>query len=280
MKHYLTFKDDKSDKFWQIEVSEDSFTVTYGKTGSSGQTQTKSFDDEEECLKEAKKLLAEKLKKGYIEGEAQTSSAGSASGRANSEIEERVEELKTAVSQLPELASFLEQLSALPWAEYEKQLFKNCIEAFQFAKEEMDEDDGERLTGFVAECGNQNFREAGIDCSEFYFGIGEDDEYFEEGPTVGGFTLHEPGRIMSDAYDTLGYQDKSFRLLRDYIWNLVGRTMGRAVSLAVKDKSFKKLKTVKNFKVYVCEHDGWACSMDPEGLVFGKNEENDEDDDE
>ncbi|MDI7173764.1 WGR domain-containing protein [Leptospira santarosai] len=67
MKHHLTFKDDKSDKFWNIEVSENSFTVTYGKTGTSGQTQTKSFDDEKKCLKEAEKLLAEKLKKGYVE---------------------------------------------------------------------------------------------------------------------------------------------------------------------------------------------------------------------
>ncbi len=27
MKHYLSFHDDKSDKFWQIEVSENTFTV-------------------------------------------------------------------------------------------------------------------------------------------------------------------------------------------------------------------------------------------------------------
>ncbi|MDI7215213.1 WGR domain-containing protein [Leptospira santarosai] len=74
MKHHLTFKDDKSDKFWNIEVDGNSFTVTYGKTGTVGQTQTKSFDDEKKCLKEAEKLLAEKLKKGYVEGEAQTSS--------------------------------------------------------------------------------------------------------------------------------------------------------------------------------------------------------------
>ncbi|WP_061248481.1 LIC_11051 family fibronectin-binding protein [Leptospira noguchii] len=75
MKHYLTFQDDKSDKFWQIEVSGNSFTTTYGKTGSSGQTQTKTFDDEETCLKEAKKLLSEKLKKGYIEVDAPIFSA-------------------------------------------------------------------------------------------------------------------------------------------------------------------------------------------------------------
>ncbi|UPY79473.1 WGR domain-containing protein [Leptospira weilii] len=67
MKRYLTYKDDKSDKFWNIEVSGTSFTVTYGKTGTSGQTQTKDFDSEEKCLKEAQKLLSEKLKKGYKE---------------------------------------------------------------------------------------------------------------------------------------------------------------------------------------------------------------------
>ncbi|EMN80473.1 WGR domain-containing protein [Leptospira interrogans] len=74
MNHNLTFKDDKSDKFWNIEVSGNSFTVTYGKTGTSGTSQTKTFETEETCIKEAQKLLSEKLKKGYIEGNIQTSS--------------------------------------------------------------------------------------------------------------------------------------------------------------------------------------------------------------
>ncbi|QDK22055.1 WGR domain-containing protein [Leptospira weilii] len=67
MQHYLTYKDETSDKFWNIEVNGDLFTVTYGKTGTPGQTQTKEFKDEATCLKEAKKLLNEKLKKGYVE---------------------------------------------------------------------------------------------------------------------------------------------------------------------------------------------------------------------
>ncbi|AXR60923.1 WGR domain-containing protein [Leptospira mayottensis] len=77
MKHHLTYKDDKSDKFWNIEVSGTSFTVTYGKTGTAGQTQTKTFGSKGECQKEAKKLLSEKLKKGYMEGDnfAKTKSA-------------------------------------------------------------------------------------------------------------------------------------------------------------------------------------------------------------
>ncbi|AXR62759.1 WGR domain-containing protein [Leptospira mayottensis] len=75
MQHHLTLKDEKSDKFWNIEVSGKSFTVTYGKTSTSGTSQTKTFDSEEKCLKEAKKLLSEKLKKGYIEGGLRTSSS-------------------------------------------------------------------------------------------------------------------------------------------------------------------------------------------------------------
>ncbi|EMO24877.1 WGR domain protein [Leptospira interrogans serovar Bataviae str. HAI135] len=66
MNHHLTFKDGSSDKFWNIEVSGNSFTVTYGKTGTSGTSQTKTFDNEEKCLKEAQKLLSEKLKKGIF----------------------------------------------------------------------------------------------------------------------------------------------------------------------------------------------------------------------
>ncbi|MDV6236183.1 WGR domain-containing protein [Leptospira ellisii] len=67
MKRQLVFKDDSSDKFWNIEVSGNSFTVQYGKAGTGGQTQTKSFENEEQCLKEAEKLVHEKLKKGYAE---------------------------------------------------------------------------------------------------------------------------------------------------------------------------------------------------------------------
>jgi predicted DNA-binding WGR domain protein len=51
MKRYLTFKDEKSDKFWSIETSGAGFTVTYGKTGTDGQSSRKEFDTEEKCLK-------------------------------------------------------------------------------------------------------------------------------------------------------------------------------------------------------------------------------------
>lgn len=67
MKKYLKYIDGNSDKFWQIEVAGLEYTVTYGKNGTSGTSQTKSFATDEECLKSAEKILAEKVKKGYSE---------------------------------------------------------------------------------------------------------------------------------------------------------------------------------------------------------------------
>jgi uncharacterized protein (TIGR02996 family) len=61
------YSDAKSHKFWNIEVSGSSLTVTYGKVGAAGQTQTKSFATPEKAQAEADKLIKEKLKKGYHE---------------------------------------------------------------------------------------------------------------------------------------------------------------------------------------------------------------------
>lgn len=67
MKKHLKYVDGTSDKFWQIEVSGTQYTVTYGKNGTTGTSQTKVFNDDAECLKTAEKLLADKIKKGYSE---------------------------------------------------------------------------------------------------------------------------------------------------------------------------------------------------------------------
>jgi uncharacterized protein (TIGR02996 family) len=63
----FVFTDDKSNKFWNIDLQGAGFTVTFGRVGSKGQTQTKSFPDEEKARKAHDKLVAEKLGKGYVE---------------------------------------------------------------------------------------------------------------------------------------------------------------------------------------------------------------------
>ncbi|TCC87254.1 WGR domain-containing protein [Pedobacter frigiditerrae] len=80
MKKHLKYIDDTSNKFWQIEVVDTAYTVTYGKNGTNGVSQTKTFADQTECLKAAEKLLNEKIKKGYSESgdvvKSQTSRVG------------------------------------------------------------------------------------------------------------------------------------------------------------------------------------------------------------
>jgi predicted DNA-binding WGR domain protein len=56
--------DAKSHKFWNIELHGDSFTVSFGRVGTKGQAQTKTFPDEAEALRQHDKLVTEKLAKG------------------------------------------------------------------------------------------------------------------------------------------------------------------------------------------------------------------------
>jgi predicted DNA-binding WGR domain protein len=47
-------------------VAGDSFTVRFGRLGTVGQSQTKTFADEATAKREAERLVAEKLRKGYV----------------------------------------------------------------------------------------------------------------------------------------------------------------------------------------------------------------------
>jgi predicted DNA-binding WGR domain protein len=59
------FKEGTSNKFWEINLDGSSFTTTYGKIGTDGQTTEKSYGDDDKAQKEYDKLIAEKTKKGY-----------------------------------------------------------------------------------------------------------------------------------------------------------------------------------------------------------------------
>jgi uncharacterized protein (TIGR02996 family) len=75
----FVYTDAGSNKFWNIERKGKSFTVTWGKVGTAGQSQTKTFADESKAIKEHDKLIAEKLRKGYAE-----TTAGAAPARPES----------------------------------------------------------------------------------------------------------------------------------------------------------------------------------------------------
>ena len=60
------FKEGTSNKFWDISLDGSSFTTTYGKIGTDGQSTIKEYDSDDKAKKEYDKLVAEKVKKGYI----------------------------------------------------------------------------------------------------------------------------------------------------------------------------------------------------------------------
>jgi len=57
--------DGKSNKFWEITLNGNSFSTTYGRIGTDGQTTLKEYDSPDKAQKEHDKLVASKVKKGY-----------------------------------------------------------------------------------------------------------------------------------------------------------------------------------------------------------------------
>jgi uncharacterized protein (TIGR02996 family) len=88
------YTDSKSNKFWNIDLKTRSFTVNFGKVGTKGQTQTKKFSSEAAARKAHDKLVAEKLKKGYVE------THGGKEEEEGEEEEEEEEEPAAAASPL------------------------------------------------------------------------------------------------------------------------------------------------------------------------------------
>jgi predicted DNA-binding WGR domain protein len=59
------FSEGSSNKFWEISLEGKSFTTTYGRIGTDGQSSLKEYDSEAKAKIEYDKLVAEKVKKGY-----------------------------------------------------------------------------------------------------------------------------------------------------------------------------------------------------------------------
>jgi predicted DNA-binding WGR domain protein len=60
------YNDDKSSKFWEVQVDGNDLNVCYGRIGTDGQTKTKTFGDAAAANKERDKLIKEKTGKGYV----------------------------------------------------------------------------------------------------------------------------------------------------------------------------------------------------------------------
>jgi predicted DNA-binding WGR domain protein len=66
-KRYFEFVGGNSAKFWELGISGTEVTVRFGRIGTDGQTQVKSFPDTAAATRHAEKLIAAKIGKGYTE---------------------------------------------------------------------------------------------------------------------------------------------------------------------------------------------------------------------
>ncbi|MEU8361080.1 DUF4132 domain-containing protein [Nonomuraea sp. NPDC048882] len=69
----LTFVGGGSAKFWEVRQDGSELHIRYGRMGTAGQTQVKSFGSAAGATAAADKLVAEKLRKGYTEDETVSS---------------------------------------------------------------------------------------------------------------------------------------------------------------------------------------------------------------
>ena len=56
-----------SAKFWEATQQVQQVTVWYGRIGTTGQTQTKSFPSADAACRHAQQQIDAKLRKGYVE---------------------------------------------------------------------------------------------------------------------------------------------------------------------------------------------------------------------
>ncbi|MFK7768662.1 MAG: DUF5724 domain-containing protein [Mariniblastus sp.] len=66
-KRRFEFAQGSSNKFWEIEISGDSVTTTWGRIGTGGQSKTKTFADETKAQAGYEKMIEAKTGKGYEE---------------------------------------------------------------------------------------------------------------------------------------------------------------------------------------------------------------------
>ena len=91
------FADSSSNKFWEIEQVGTELNVRWGKIGTQGQSQTKSFADDAKCTAAMNKLIAEKTGKGYVEaGAAPTASIGKTAPKPPAEPKPKAEKAAPA----------------------------------------------------------------------------------------------------------------------------------------------------------------------------------------
>ena len=94
------FTDGTSNKFWAIDLDGEKFTVHYGRIGTSGQAQEKTFASTDQAKREHDKLVQEKTKKGYLETDGAGHAASAPAPVAKAPAKKAAAEPKDAAAEV------------------------------------------------------------------------------------------------------------------------------------------------------------------------------------
>jgi len=72
MKRDFYFQDDKSNKFWTIDLVDQTVVTTHGRIGAKPRESRNELPTKEAAQSEIEKLIASKLRKGYVEGKIES----------------------------------------------------------------------------------------------------------------------------------------------------------------------------------------------------------------
>ena len=61
------FVEGSSDKFYEVSTNDNQVVIRFGRNGTNGQTETKTFSDATAASKHAQRKIEEKVRKGYVE---------------------------------------------------------------------------------------------------------------------------------------------------------------------------------------------------------------------
>ncbi len=189
---------------------------------------------------------------------------------ATQQVEDAVKALRTKLSNDQVVGNYIDELNEIDWSNWQRQFVTDLTTSFDnlllFHAEEIKEP----LLGFVVSFPNDYGDDVPIACEEFYWGMGKSDEYYENGPASGNLSaLDQATVVISKAQREFDdEEDIDYIKIKNYMWTIIARTIGRAMDEAAQSDEFKKINTAKKFKVYVEEQEGWATDMDEAGLVY------------
>ncbi|MEQ1569477.1 MAG: DNA ligase [Myxococcota bacterium] len=139
------FTEDGSSKFWEVEQSGPTFTTTWGRIGTDGQSKTKDAGSDAAAAREVAKLVAEKVGKGYAEVGGASLATDEGDDDESLELDDEVDAVQALAR---EVRPLLSKVKARLRADFPSGLPLDALHDLGLDESEVDE-----LVDFVATIG-------------------------------------------------------------------------------------------------------------------------------